>query len=83
MKRMYTVDFDNGVIVNVMANDESHAVYIGKKKGGFGRPEVWESDSTNESFVDIEAKDGGEMLSGFNSSFPTDLKNKLSFFMGF
>jgi hypothetical protein len=82
MKKMYTVDFDNGVIVNVLANDESHAVYIGKQKGGCGRPEVWESDSVVESFVDIEAKDDGEMLIGFNSSFPTDLKNKISFFMG-
>jgi hypothetical protein len=83
MKKMFTVDFQNGVIVNVLAVDESDAVKIGIEKGGFGRPEVWESDLTNESFVDIEAKDGGEMLSGFNSSFPTDLKNKLSFFMGF
>ena len=82
MKKMYTVDFSNGVIVNVLAIDESHAVEIGKQNGGCGRPEVWESDSTLESFVDIEANDGGEMLSGFNSSFPTDLKNKLSFFMG-
>ena len=82
MKKMYTVDFENGVIVNVLANDESHAVYIGKQKGGCGRPEVWESDSVAESFVNIEADDGGGMIAGFNSSFPIELKNKLSFFMG-
>ena len=83
MKKMYTVDFDNGVIVNVLANDESHAVAIGKQKGGCGRPEVWESGSLVESFVDIEAMDSGKMLNGFNSSFPTELKNKLACFMGF
>ena len=82
MKKMFTVDFQNGVIVNVLANDESHAVYIGKQKGGCGRPEVWESDSVAESFVNIEADDDGEMIAGFNSSFPIELKNKLSFFMG-
>ena len=82
MKKMYTVDFENGVIVNVLANDESHAVYIGKQKGGCGRPEVWESDSVAESLVNIEADDDGEMIAGFNSSFPIELKNKLSFFMG-
>jgi hypothetical protein len=81
-KRMFTVDFENGVIVNVLANDESHAVYIGKQKGGCGRPEVWESDSVAESLVNIEANDDGEMIAGFNSSFPIELKNKLSFFMG-
>ena len=41
-KRMFTVDFENGVIVNVLAVDESDAVKIGKQKGGcvalkFGR----------------------------------------------
>lgn len=82
MKKMYTVDFENGVIVNVLAVDESQAVQIGIKKGGFGRPEVWESDSTVESFVNIEAHDEGKMIAGFNSSFPAELKNKLSFFMG-
>ena len=82
MKKMFTVDFQNGVIVNVLAVDESHAVYIGKQKGGCGRPEVWESDSVAESFVNIEANDDGEMIAGFNSSFPIELKNKLSFFMG-
>jgi len=81
MKKMFTVDFQNGVIVNVLAVDESDAVYIGKQKGGCGRPEVWESDSVAESFVNIEADDGGEMIAGFNSSFPIELKNKLSFFM--
>ena len=64
MKKMYTVDFENGVIVNVLANDESHAVYIGKQKGGCGRPEVWESDSVAESFVNIEADDDGFMMQG-------------------
>ena len=82
MKKMYTVDFANGVIVNVFANDESHAVKIGIEKGGCGRPEVWKSDSSVESFVNIEANDDGEMIAGFNSSFPIELKNKLSFFMG-
>ena len=82
MEKMYTVDFDNGVIVNVLAVDESDAVKIGKQKGGCGRPEVWESDSVAESFVNIEANDDGEMIAGFNSSFPIELKNKLSFFMG-
>ena len=82
MKKMYTVDFDNGVIVNVLANDESHAVYIGKQKGGFGRPEVWESDSSVESFVNIEADDGGGMIVNCLKPFPIELKNKLSFFMG-
>ena len=82
MKKMFTVDFQNGVIVNVLAVDESDAVKIGKQKGGCGRPEVWESDSVAESFVNIEADDGGEMIAGFNSSFPIELKNKLSFFMG-
>ena len=82
MKKMYTVDFENGVIVNVLAVDESDAVKIGKQKGGCGRPEVWESDSVAESFVNIEADDDGEMIAGFNSSFPIELKNKLSFFMG-
>ena len=82
MEKMYTVDFDNGVIVNVLAVDESDAVKIGKQKGGCGRPEVWESDSSVESFVNIEANDDGEMIAGFNSSFPIELKNKLSFFMG-
>ena len=82
MKKMFTVDFQNGVIVNVLAFDESDAVKIGKQKGGCGRPEVWESDSVAESFVNIEADDGGEMIAGFNSSFPIELKNKLSFFMG-
>ena len=81
-KRMYTVDFQNGVIVNVLAVDESDAVKIGIEKGGCGRPEVWESDSNVESFVNIEADDDGEMIAGFNSSFPIELKNKLSFFMG-
>ena len=82
MKKMFTVDFQNGVIVNVLAVDESDAVKIGKQKGGCGRPEVWESDSVAESFVNIEADDDGEMIAGFNSSFPIELKNKLSFFMG-
>ena len=82
MKKMFTVDFQNGVIVNVLAVDESDAVKIGKQKGGCGRPEVWESDSVAESFVNIEADDGGGMIAGFNSSFPIELKNKLSFFMG-
>mgnify|MGYP003494911472 FL=1 len=82
MKKMFTVDFQNGVIVNVLAVDESDAVKIGKQKGGCGRPEVWESDSVAESFVNIEANDDGEMIAGFNSSFPIELKNKLSFFMG-
>ncbi len=81
MKKMYTVDFDNGVIVNVLAVDESDAVKIGKQKGGCGRPEVWESESVAESFVNIEADDGGEMIAGFNSSFPIELKNKLAFLM--
>ena len=81
MEKMYTVDFDNGVIVNVLAVDESDAVKIGKQKGGCGRPEVWESDSSVESFVNIEANDDGEMIAGFNSSFPIELKNKLSFLM--
>ena len=81
MKKMYTVDFQNGVIVNVLAVDESDAVKIGIEKGGCGRPEVWESDSVAESFVNIEADDGGEMIAGFNSSFPIELKNKLSFLM--
>ena len=79
---MFTVDFQNGVIVNVLAVDESDAVKIGKQKGGCGRPEVWESDPVAESFVNIEADDDGEMIAGFNSSFPIELKNKLSFFMG-
>ena len=82
MKKMFTVDFQNGVIVNVLAVDESDAVKIGKQKGGCGRPEVWESDSVAESLVNIEADDDGEMIAGFNSSFPIELKNKLSFFMG-
>ena len=82
MKKMFTVDFQNGVIVNVLAVDESDAVKIGKQKGGCGRPEVWESDSSVESFVNIEADDDGEMIAGVNSSFPIELKNKLSFFMG-
>ena len=82
MKKMFTVDFQNGVIVNVLAVDESDAVKIGKQKGGCGRPEVWESDSVAESFVNIEANDDGEMIAGFNSSFPIELKKKLSFFMG-
>lgn len=89
MSRMYTVDFENGVIVNVLAVDESQAVKIGIKKGGYGRPEVWESDSSVESFVDTEAHDNGEMLglSRFIVSdspilnFPVELKNKLSFLM--
>ena len=82
MKKMFTVDFENGVIVNVLASDESDAVKIGIEKGGCGRPEVLESDSNVESFVNIEADDDGEMIAGFNSSFPIELKNKLSFFMG-
>ena len=82
MKKMFTVDFQNGVIVNVLAVDESDAVKIGIEKGGCGRPEVWESDSNVESFVNIEANDEGEMIAGFNSAFPIELKNKLSFFMG-
>ena len=82
MKKMFTVDFQNGVIVNVLAVDESDAVKIGIEKGGCGRPEVWEGDSVAESLVNIEANDDGEMIAGFNSSFPIELKNKLSFFMG-
>lgn len=82
MKKTFTVDFENGVIVNVLASDESDAVKIGIEKGGCGRPEVWESDSSVESFVNIEADDDGEMIAGFNSSFPIELKNKLAFFMG-
>ena len=81
MKKMFTVDFQNGVIVNVLAVDESDAVKIGIEKGGCGRPEVWESDSSVESFVNIEANDDGEMIAGFNSSFSIELKNKLSFLM--
>ena len=81
MKKMFTVDFQNGVIVNVLANDESHAVYIGKQKGGCGRPEVWESDSVAESFVNIEADDGGGMLGNCLKPFPIELKNKLAFLM--
>ena len=61
-KRMFTVDFENGVIVNVLAVSESEAVKIGNQKGGFGRPEVWESDSTVESFINIEIDDGGESM---------------------
>ncbi len=64
MKKMFTVDFQNGVIVNVLAVDESDAVKIGKQKGGCGRPEVWESDSNVESFVNIEACDDGFMMQG-------------------
>ncbi len=84
MKKMFTVDFENGVIVNVLAVDESHAVKIGIEKGGCGRPEVWKSDSSVESFVNIEANDDGEMLGNGNCSkpFTIELKNKLSFLMG-
>ena len=82
MKKMFTVDFQNGVIVNVLAVDESDAVKIGIEKGGCGRPEVWESDSSVESFVNIEADDGGGMLVNCLKPFPIELKNKLSFFMG-
>ena len=64
MSRMYTVDFENGVIVNVLAVDEGQAVKIGLQKGGHGRPEVWESDSNVESFVNIEAFDDGFMMQG-------------------
>ena len=81
MSRMYTVDFENGVIVNVLAVDESQAVKIGIKKGGYGRPEVWESDSSVESFVNIEADDGGGMLGNCLKPFPIELKNKLAFLM--
>jgi len=82
MKKMFTVDFQNGVIVNVLAVDESDAVKIGIEKGGCGRPEVWESDSSVESFVNIEANDDGEMLGNCLKPFPIELKNKLAFFMG-
>ena len=82
MKKMFTVDFQNGVIVNVLAVDESDAVKIGIEKGGCGRPEVWESDSVAESFVNIEADDGGGMLGNCLKPFPIELKNKLAFFMG-
>ena len=82
MKKMFTVDFQNGVIVNVLAVDESDAVKIGIEKGGCGRPEVWESDSNVESFVNIEADDGGGMLGNCLKPFPIELKNKLSFLMG-
>ena len=61
-KRMYTVDFENGVIANVLAINESEAVKIGKQKGGCGRPEVWESDSVIESFINIEIDDCGELM---------------------
>ena len=81
MKKMYTVDFENGVIVNVFAFDESEAVELGIGKGGCGRPEVWESDSSVESFVNIEANDDGEMLGNCLKPFPIELKNKLSFLM--
>ena len=81
MKKMFTVDFENGVIVNVLAVDESEAVKIGIEKGGFGRPEVWESDSVAESFVNIEADDGGGMLGNCLKPFPIELKNKLAFLM--
>ena len=81
-KRMFTVDFENGVIANVLAINESEAVKIGKQKGGCGRPEVWESDSSVESFVNIEADDDGEMLGNCLKPFPIELKNKLAFFMG-
>ena len=81
MKKMYTVDFANGVIVNVLAVDESEAVKIGIEKGGFGRPEVWESDSVAESFVNIEACDDGGMLGNCLKPFPIELKNKLAFLM--
>ena len=81
MKKMFTVDFQNGVIVNVLAVDESQAVKIGIKKGGYGRPEVWESDSNVESFVNIEADDGGGMLGNCLKPFPIELKNKLAFLM--
>ena len=79
MKKMFTVDFQNGVIVNVLAFDESDAVKIGIEKGGCGRPEVWESDSNVESFVNIEADDGGGMLGNGLKPFPIELKNKLAF----
>lgn len=81
MKKMFTVDFQNGVIVNVLAVDESDAVKIGIEKGGCGRPEVWESDSNVESFVNIEAYDCGEMLGNCLKPFPIELKNKLAFLM--
>ena len=61
-KRMFTVDFENGVIANVLAINESEAVKIGKQKGGCGRPEVWESDSVIESFINIEIDDCGELM---------------------
>ena len=60
--RMFTVDFENGVIANVLAINESEAVKIGKQKGGCGRPEVWESDSVIESFINIEIDDCGELM---------------------
>ena len=78
---MFTVDFENGVIANVLAINESEAVKIGKQKGGCGRPEVWESDSSVESFVNIEADDDGEMLGNCLKPFPIELKNKLAFLM--
>ena len=59
---MFTVDFENGVIANVLAINESEAVKIGKQKGGCGRPEVWESDSVIESFINIEIDDCGELM---------------------
>lgn len=62
MKRMYTVDFENGVIANVLAVSESEAVKIGKQKGGYGRPEVWESNAVAESFINIEIDDCGKSM---------------------
>ena len=59
---MFTVDFENGVIANVLAINESEAVKIGKQKGGCGRPEVWESESVIESFINIEIDDCGELM---------------------
>lgn len=61
-KRMFTVDFENGVIVNVLAVDEGQAVQIGMQKGGCGRPEVWESNAVAESFINIEIDDCGKSM---------------------
>lgn len=83
-KLMYRVEFENGILVDVIASDESEAVELAKvRSNGINPQEVWEIDSIVESVIDTEIHDNGEAM-GFinvNSLISPKLKSTLAMFM--
>lgn len=83
-KRMYRVEFENGILVDVIATDESAAVELAKaRSNGINPQEVWEIDSIVEAVIDTEIHDNGEAMGFINvdSLISPKLKSTLAMFM--